>query len=743
MKTESRILRSSPLFTLITCLALAFFAFSGVSSVHAQSAESEADSSGKTIIILDASGSMWGKVKGGVKIDIAKKAISDLLPTIDSNMEIGLVAYGHRRKGDCKDIELLVPPAKNNHAAILRAVQNIAPRGKTPLCDAVMFSAKILRFEEAKSTVILISDGIETCGKDPCAIGDQLAAKGINFVCHVIAFDITKEKNANLDCLSTKTGGLYVEAKDAKSLKDALGRVMKTVVKKKTTLILSGKNATGKMLSGVNFEIYQGKTTESPLLRGRGGKYRTELKPGDYTIIGTFGKLRAQTTLTIPEGKTTQHTLTFKATGLTVQSSLTEGGPMLQQHVSWKVFLKKDTPDAKPIAYSYDAKPTFNLAPGTYIVRAQYKQSKTQKEVTITADKSSSATLVFGAGTIVAQARMSEKSAPLTKHLSWNLYYAEPDAEGDLRRVTYSYDPKTHLVVPSGKYILKVKYKNSSAQKEVEVKAGEITELMLTLGAGTLTVEFTLTEGGKPIQRGIYTELYSPENEEGDRKRVNYSYNPKAIFKVPSGHYLLKIRTEKRALNLEKEVVVTSGETNKLTINLNAGIWKGAVYMSAQSAEPATKNIRWTFWTLPNEEGASKRVAESYSSKPPRILFPAGTTFIAKVTRGKASAQKKFTVSAGKITQDKLILNAGILDLSTVSNSEGNTKFYAKIYNAKQDPEQKTQRPILYFTNRKRRYYLPAGDYIIVPSLRKKGDEKPAEIKITIEAGKLHKVELK
>jgi len=700
----------------------------------AQESKNQSANQGKTIIILDASGSMWGKVSGGVKIDIAKKAIADLLPTIDPKIEVGLMAYGHRKKGDCADIELLVPPKKGNHQAILDAVNLIAPKGKTPLCDAVLAAAKMLRYEEAKASVILISDGIETCGKDPCAIGAQLAAKGINFVCHVVAFDITKEKNANLDCLSKKTGGLYLEAKDAKSLNDALSRAMKTVVQKKTTLILSGKNSAGEMLSGVNFEIYQGKASETPLLKGRGGKYRTDLKPGDYTVVGKFGKLKAEASLNVPDGEVTQKTLTFEATGLVAQAYLTKDSPALKKNLKWEVFYQSDGTKGRAVATSYHANPTFNLAPGKYILTVRYHKNTAQQEVEVTDKKGEEIKLILGAGTLAAQVRMSEKSAPLTKHLSWKLYDAQPDVEGDYHQVAYSYKPTTNMIVPSGTYLLKVTYNKATSQKEVVVKAGEKTEVMLTLGAGSVIAEAVMVEGGKPIQKGLHWEILTPKDEEGHRKKLAYSYNSQAIFKVPSGSYVLRVK--KGAAVVEKEIVITSGKTIKPVLVLNAGTWKGTAYMSEASTTPALKGVAWKFYQE-DAEGGRQEVAHSYGSKPPSMSLSAGS-YIAVAKRGQAIAEKTITVTAGKVTSDKLVFNAGILDVSSVKGSKG-SKFYADIYSVNEEGKTK----VASFRANKKRYYLPAGDYLVTVTPRDKTDQAPPETKITIVAGKTQQLELK
>ena len=204
----------------------------------------------RTIIVLDASGSMWGEIVGGVKIDIAKAAVSDLVRSLDSKIELGLMAYGHRSKGDCTDIELLVPPGPDNRPAILKAIQSLVPKGKTPLSDAVLMAAEFLKYGEEKGTVILVSDGIETCGKDPCAVGEMLAAKGIDFVCHVVGFDLSQEERKQIECLAQKTGGQYFDAKDANGLRDALSKATETVVMNDTQLILSARNADGDLGSG-------------------------------------------------------------------------------------------------------------------------------------------------------------------------------------------------------------------------------------------------------------------------------------------------------------------------------------------------------------------------------------------------------------------------------------------------------------------------------------------------------------
>jgi Ca-activated chloride channel homolog len=182
-----------------------------------------AQEAGNTILVFDASGSMWGQIDGKPKITIAQEVINGLLGSIPANQSLGLTAYGHRRKGDCGDIETLVAPGTGNRDEISRAVNAIKPKGKTPLSAAVIKAANDLKYTEEKATVILISDGRETCSLNTCEVGSALEDAGIDFTAHVIGFDVAKVADrAQLQCLADNTGGKFLTASNAEELTEAL-----------------------------------------------------------------------------------------------------------------------------------------------------------------------------------------------------------------------------------------------------------------------------------------------------------------------------------------------------------------------------------------------------------------------------------------------------------------------------------------------------------------------------------------
>ena len=182
---------------------------------------------GQSMLVLDASGSMWGQIGGKPKIEIAREAVASMLATWPTNQQLGLMAYGHRSKGNCADIEMLKAPGSVDKTSFQQSVNALQPKGMTPISASVRMAAEQLKFSERKATVILVSDGEETCHADPCALGKELEKLGVDFTAHVVGFDIEKnpQAKAELQCLASSTGGRYLDAKDAGELNKALREV--------------------------------------------------------------------------------------------------------------------------------------------------------------------------------------------------------------------------------------------------------------------------------------------------------------------------------------------------------------------------------------------------------------------------------------------------------------------------------------------------------------------------------------
>lgn len=175
------------------------------------------------LFIIDSSGSMKAKAGEKTKMDEAKEVVTGLIRQLSPDIQAGLMAYGHRQKNDCKDVELLVPIGPVDKDVFGQKVQSLQPLGETPISFSIRQAADLLKAKSGKKTVILISDGEETCKEDPCVVARELKNGDIDLQIHVVGFGIdTPAAKKQLNCIAEATGGIYKDAGNAAELKKTL-----------------------------------------------------------------------------------------------------------------------------------------------------------------------------------------------------------------------------------------------------------------------------------------------------------------------------------------------------------------------------------------------------------------------------------------------------------------------------------------------------------------------------------------
>lgn len=194
------------------------------------SAQSEAPS--PIIFIYDASGSMWGQMQGKTKMEIATEVLSTTVNKLPPNQNVGLVAYGHRKKGDCKDVETLVSMENSSKSEINSSLKKIKPLGMTPLAYAASQVIDGLRKSKKKATIILITDGIESCDGNICNVVTAAKKEGIDFRLHIVGFGLKANETEQLKCAANAGEGKYYDAADASGLSDVMNEATAETVDK-------------------------------------------------------------------------------------------------------------------------------------------------------------------------------------------------------------------------------------------------------------------------------------------------------------------------------------------------------------------------------------------------------------------------------------------------------------------------------------------------------------------------------
>jgi Ca-activated chloride channel family protein len=263
----------------------------------------------RMLFLLDGSGSMEGIWEGKEsRMEIAKKILAKLVDSLkaNQNLELALRVYGHRfnrSANNCQDTQLEVPFGVKNHNAIINKLKDITPRGTTPITYSLQQAAKDFPAATGyRNILILITDGIESCGGDPCAASVEFQRRGIFLRPFIIGLGLDGGKA--LDC-----AGKYVDAQNTTSFNDVLNNTIETTFSK-TTLSIEVLNNDGVPFeSNVNISLVNS-MAGNPVYefvhytdkQGRPDTVQIDPVPGYDMIVHTLPPI-TQKNITVNSGK--------------------------------------------------------------------------------------------------------------------------------------------------------------------------------------------------------------------------------------------------------------------------------------------------------------------------------------------------------------------------------------------------------------------------------------------------------
>jgi hypothetical protein len=185
-------------------------------------------------LILDSSGSMAEEIGDGeTKIEAARRAMREVIAEIPARdgYNVGLRVYGQEgsnreedRAESCRSTELVVPIDGVDEEALLEGVAAVEPTGWTPLALALEAAAEDFApgGEGVTNAVVLVTDGEETCGGDPCVAAAALNAAEIGVTTHVVGFGLSEGQREAVRCIAEEGGGELFAADDAEGLSAAV-----------------------------------------------------------------------------------------------------------------------------------------------------------------------------------------------------------------------------------------------------------------------------------------------------------------------------------------------------------------------------------------------------------------------------------------------------------------------------------------------------------------------------------------
>lgn len=193
----------------------------------------------RLLFVLDASGSMNANWEGDSRINLARRILSDMIDSIANvpYVEVAMRVYGHQfdfKKANCQDSKLEVPFGSRNNNQIRSVLDGLQPKGTTPIAYSLEQATKDFPNDgkDTRNVIVMITDGIEACNGDPCAISKGLQEKGIFLKPFIVGMGIEPKYAQSLECM-----GRFFNAKTSSQFKGFLQEVVKQTLGKTTVTV--------------------------------------------------------------------------------------------------------------------------------------------------------------------------------------------------------------------------------------------------------------------------------------------------------------------------------------------------------------------------------------------------------------------------------------------------------------------------------------------------------------------------
>lgn len=553
-------------------------------------AQNAPQSDSQVMFVLDGSNSMWGQIDGVAKITIAKEVMTDLIQDWDESIPVGLVAYGHRRKGDCTDIELISSPGKVNRELLIGEVQSISPRGKTPISQSLFTAANSFEGKVANPQVVLVSDGLETCEGDPCSIAYAYEFSNPGFDVHVVGFDVNEEESKALQCIAEESGGLFFRANNADELQQALRQTLEVVAspppapapvpdaapaKPEPSLILYAKlcESCEALAGDFRWTVWDG---DRVLHDGLSDIYpdAAQLAPGEYGVEVRYrsSPLVRKGRITIGEDGAQTSPLNLNGGAARLFAFATDDRSVAADPVFYRFAPIVDGQVQEVIADSATSNAETWLPAGRYKVTVEHEGLTGAAEVDIVAGQTTDYSFDLRFGEVRPRVTLYEGGKITGASITYAVYDTQAKAEkGEPAQAlaTSLGEHHKYMSLKPGDHFLHITYRPSlggaTRVVPIHVAAGQKTDLPITLGV--VPFRYQITREGAGGFSGFGLTMYAVDAEGNRTRNLGNQFNSKYHGAAAPGRYVFVITNHGNTIETAPFELVP-GHVNELGITI-------------------------------------------------------------------------------------------------------------------------------------------------------------------------------
>lgn len=594
------------------------------------------------VLILDSSNSMWGQIRGRNRVVIAREVLTRIFSDYQGRLDLGLVSYGHRSKTSCRDIQTVLATAPLDAARHGRAVRRLNPAGKTPISRSLDAAAETLGPATPNGHILLLTDGVDNCGPDPCETSATLKSVNPGLSIHVIAFSVAPEQHSTLRCIADNSGGRFAAAEDEIGLAFAADMLFGLIARNRTHQPAPrGVGAAGAAANdtGDSGPAAIGSPPRPPVSAG------TETAGTEMTVKEITGTIAAATPVAgvIPAG-----------TPVPV--------PVPSPRVSETTYL-----------------PGFAIGPDRVKSRAAGKAgSREAAPGTPVSSPSPSETPDLHAQSILPPGSELDPSRAEATHISGLVMERRPERSagtgkpaagpGAVAAATDTSPGITGALPAGGLGKRPPSAKIDLGDRPVPRLPDEVrpTFLISEEAAGNgdegLRLRGQITSGTAPITRPIDWAAYRVEDAEADRwRKIADVSTPVASIPLPPGRYV--VRAAYGAVRAAKVLVVRPGRRIDATFILNAGGLRILPALAFMDTPEGVAAKHWIFAAVPDENGRRRLFAQS-DVIGEVIRLNAGTySLVSRFGNANAVVETDVTIRPGMLTAVEINHKVGLVTL--------------------------------------------------------------------------------
>jgi len=563
-------------------------------ALSATSFAARADTAPPAVVIVDGSGSMWGKMDGNeaAKFYATRDALRELLEKTPSQSRIGLASFGHRRKGDCGDVEILAPVEAGGAGGAIAALEQLSPKGKGPVASALREAAKATGTRSA-GHIVLVHDNLDNCGQDICAAAAEIGKTSPALKVHVVSLGLSKSERERMRCVAKATGGTQFDAGNEAEIATALEQAFRLAGLDAATAPVAaatpaaaplpqptgppGLRLTAAMAEGaamidspIAWRIARADAPadEAPLVERSSREINETLTPGRYTVAAALGLVTRSFDIDVAAEGPTVKRLSLDAGALKVAASASRQGDKLAAPVMTVAAVRDgETQAAAPLWIGREATADLIVPAASYAVDVTDGLARSRATVAIAPGATIASELVLETGQLELTATGVAGGPPLDRVL-YLIEVDDPAAPQGRREIARSTAPVATFTVQAGTYYVTARHGTSEVRERVAVSSGDIVKRTVVLDVARLTVKATLVGAVLPPALAIVTRVYEAD---GQKRLVGQSTEAGPTFVLGAGRYRVDAQVGTLNIRTSQTIALTAGKDAAIELKLAAG----------------------------------------------------------------------------------------------------------------------------------------------------------------------------